>query len=34
MVRKQSFFTEKKKANGHSEKLSPKRKEYMLKITF
>lgn len=24
----------KKKANGHSEKLSPKRKEYVLKIMF
>lgn len=32
MVGKQSF-TE-KKANGHSEKLSRKRKEYMVKITF
>lgn len=28
------LYGKKKKANGHSEKLSPKRKEYMLKITF
>lgn len=34
MVGKQSFTEKKKKANGHSEKLSRKRKEYMVKITF
>lgn len=32
--RKTVLYRKKKKANGHSEKLSRKRKEYMVKITF
>lgn len=34
IVRQQSFKKRKKKASGHSEKLSPKKKEYVLKNTF
>lgn len=31
---KKTVILEKKKGNGHSGKLSPKRKAYVLKITF